>query len=53
MTKRQYQDCLLFMGDANNIPLDMETNQHARDFMDRELSCPVKKDLPGMRRKGR
>lgn len=28
---------LLFMGDASNIPLDMVTNQHARDFMDREL----------------
>ncbi|MCO8187470.1 site-specific integrase [Akkermansia sp. Marseille-P9185] len=28
---------LLFMGDACNMPLDMVTNQHARDFMNREL----------------
>ena len=28
---------LLFMGDACNMPLDMVTNQHARDFKNRKL----------------
>lgn len=44
---------LSFLGDAHNMPLDMVTNQHAKDFMRREMervsSGTVNKYLAGLR----
>lgn len=44
---------LSFLGDARNMPLDMVTNQHAKDFMRKEMervsSGTVNKYLAGLR----
>lgn len=51
--RRAVERFLLFLGDARNMPLDMVTNQHAKDFMykemDRVSSGTVNRYLAGLR----